>query len=227
MPEPVNYPSFSPKKNNKIIFIFLTVIFILVLFIISEYIYLIRNQPDKITNIYINLASISAQKKLLRPSIFFLDKAAKLTLNHRAQNKPEINLKTIQKLPKIPNNQQLKQALTNYLSTINYRSLVNPNSNEWVETYYNLGLISYNNSNFGLVEPFWQTAVNFGPEWSYFHLSLANYYLSTNQIDLAYQQIDYCLIFTHPQKACNRFLKDNMQTGKTDPINLWEKEVNL
>ena len=226
MSEPVNYPPPGSKKN-KVALLFLTIIFILLLFIISESIYIIRNQPDKITGIYLNLARISAQKKFLKPTIKFLDKATQLTLNHRVQDRPQINLKNIQKLPRIPNNQNLKQDFINYLSTVNYSALTAPYSADWSIIYYDLGSISHKNLESDLVAPFWQTAVNLAPEWSHFHLLLANYYFSINKTDLAYKQIDYCLTFTYPQKACNRFLRENTQTGKTDSVELWQERINI
>ena len=212
--------SVSPKKYT----LFFILIFILLLFV-SELIYALRNNTTIIASFYLKQAKYSAQKLRLQQTLKYLGKASEFKLKEVDQKYPDIAIETSVTTPDFPDNPDLNETYIDYLESIDYDSLASLYESKWAKPYYTLGLLAYRHGELKLTILFWQTAINLAPEWSYFHVELANFYLTQNQLDKARNAINFCLNFHFPQNHCGQFLEKNIETGSPEPIGFWEEQI--
>jgi hypothetical protein len=128
-------------------------------------------------------------------------------------------------IPTLPDNPDLIKAYLGFLRDTNYDNLKESYVSKWAKIYYFLGLTAHEYNELDLVVPFWQVAANLAPEWSYFHVELASFYLIQGEMDKAYSQIKHCLQFHFPQAHCRQFMEENVQTNSPETIGSWEKQI--
>ena len=209
----------SPKTK-----IVIFIVSIVTLLVISETLYTFQNDTQVSIPLYIYLSSILKQKDA-PISLYFLNKAAEIKLKEVKNNYPELSIDTsIEAIPK--SNSDLNDAYSDHLKNIDYEYLLNSYAAKWAVPYYQLGLVSYKHSEVDLLIHFWGIAAKLAPEWSYFHVELANYYLNTGDIEKATAYVEYCLNFHSPQEHCREFLKDNVETNTSLPVGSWEDQIN-
>ena len=208
----------------RIIFFAFIGFFVLILF--SESLYALRNNPEVKIRLYLNLARVSSKASRVQGALNFLGKVAEIRLEEIAKGYPEVNFKTTETVPPIPENPQLNKDYTLFLQGLDYKLLAQPAYTKWAKTFYTLGLLAYKNNETDLVIPFWQAAINIAPEWSYFHIELANFYSSTGDILNAKETLNYCLKFNYTKEHCQLFLNDNLESGSYEEIGFMEKDIN-
>lgn len=198
--------------------------------------------PDKSTKIIVN-------QKNLEMSKFIKDGAQKLSsgelktvtedlvnasnlkseisrLNYKSVSGVEyIALLSIPKIINFPNDDKFKAEFSAELKQFNFNSIIDISNNDLAKIFYRLGLIAYQNNQKDLVAPLWITMVNLAPEWSYFQLELANYYLSINDLKNAKISIDYCTQFEFPETACSSFLINEIQNNQPQPVGFMKDKI--
>jgi len=70
--------------------------------------------------------------------------------------------------------------------------------------YYLLGLSAYKYGYIDTTESFWLTAIYIAPEWSYFHVELANMYSLNGNDTTVKKTIDFCASFITAKDHCMR-----------------------
>lgn len=89
---------------------------------------------------------------------------------------------------------------------------------------YLSGLEAYNNNELDLTISLWENASLLAPDWSYFHIELANLYLTYEEKNEAMEQIETCLKFRSAKEHCNQFSK-TMEEQKLD-IGVFKKIIS-
>lgn len=75
--------------------------------------------------------------------------------------------------------------------------------------YYQIGFLHYQRKNLSKTITYLQKAVNFSPQWGFFHLQLANAYHLNRQPDLAVKQLKVtCQQYSPPSQECQNYLAD-------------------
>jgi tetratricopeptide (TPR) repeat protein len=188
-------------------------------------VHILKNKPSQISDYYVayhlNRAQAFVQKSNIQQAMNHLNKATENKLKEVDQTYPDLILETEVTIPALPNNPDFVEVYYSFLKDTDY-NLLNENASKWSKIYYYLGLIASDHNEFDLVVPFWQIAVNLSPEWSYFQIELANFYLAREEIDKAYSQMDYCQQFHFPQAHCRQFIEENIQTNSPEIIGSWE-----
>lgn len=219
--EGVNRSSFSKIH----LAIFLVGFFVLIL--LSEFIYRLNNRPQLGVHDYLEMASSSAQKSNVKKTLDYLGKASELRLESEViKEHPGVEIQSNITIPLIPKNKDIQEAFSSYLKSIDYEEFKKIYASRWARIYYNLGHLAYEQNEPELVVPFWEIAANLGPEWSYFHVELANYYLSQGEIDKARESIGYCMQFQFPKDHCREFLEKNIEAETVEPVGSWEEQIN-
>jgi tetratricopeptide (TPR) repeat protein len=217
-------------KCSEPVKIFLVFFALATLFIGSEIVYILNNNPSQILSYYatyhLNRTQAFVQKSNIQQALNHLDKAAGSKLKEVDKEYPNLTLETSMIFPTLPDNPDLINDYLDFLRDFDFDELERGNTNEWANLYYFLGLMAYKHNQSKLVVPFWQTAINFSPEWSYLHVELANYYLTQGEKDRAQSVIESCLQFHFPKKHCKQFMEENVETNSSVPVGFWEKEIN-
>lgn len=199
--------------------------FIALLFL-SELFYTIKNKPSSLVPYNLALARIYSKMSNNQKSIMYLSKASSTKIKEVVNKYPGLTFKTSVAIPSLPDNQDLAQAYNNLLQNLNYNELEKTYPSKWAKPFYDLGLIAYKNNEPGLTIPFWERAVNLAPEWSYFHIELANFYLTQGKTDKARELIEFCLQFKFPEKHCREFLELNIKYETAMFVGYFEKQIN-
>ncbi|MFV1917607.1 MAG: hypothetical protein ACC618_03980, partial [Patescibacteria group bacterium] len=187
----------------------------------------INNKPQLGVHDYLNMASLSAQKNDIQKTLKYLGKASELRLvSEVIKEHPDIEIKPTILIPPIPKNKAIQDAYSSYLRAIDYEKLKKDYASRWAKIYYTLGLLAYEQNKPELVVPFWEIAVNLGPEWSYLHVELANFYLIQGKVDSAKAIIEYCLTFEYPKDYCQEYLDNNIKSNSPEPVGTWEEKIN-
>lgn len=129
-------------------------------------------------------------------------------------------------LPLIPDHKNLNKSYLDLLLAIDYRSLARQDATKWAKVYYQLGLIAYSNGDLNLIPHFWKASTHLAPEWSYFHVELANFYLSQGNKDGATEAINFCLRFFFPKEHCMQFLEQNIKIDSSLPLGSWKDDIS-
>jgi len=196
-------------------------------FLLSELIYQINNRSQLGVYDYLNMASTSADKSDIEETIKLLGKASELRLKGEViKEHPDIEMQSTISTPPLPKDKAVQEEYSNYLKSIDYEELKREDASRWAKIYYSLGLLAYEQNEPGLVAPFWKIAANLGPEWSYFHIELANFYLSRGEPDKAKEQIEFCLQFQNPKTHCSEFMQEHIQTNNAQPVGTWQDKIN-
>jgi len=205
---------------------FFAILGLVVLILASEAIYQFRNNKDFQVRLYLSLARFLAQKSYVKPAVFFLERAAEIRLSRVGENYTQIYSSPPPLKISLSNNKLLLEDYRRLIKDQDVEGLMHQFPPvKWGKLFYLLGLSAYKNKEFELVIPFWQAAVYLAPEWSHFHIELANYYLSQEKTDSAREQIEFCLKFYFPQKHCSDFLKENVEKNSYLPIGFLESEI--
>lgn len=216
-------------KRSRSVKIFLIFFALATLLIGSDIIYILNNDPSRIlgyyTTYHLNRTQAFVKKSDIQQALYHLNKAAESKLKEVDNKYPDLTLETSVVIPALPNNPDLIKAYLGSFQDIDYDYLKESYANKWAKTYYLLGLTAHEYNELDLVVPLWQIAASLAPEWSYFHVELANFYLTRGETDKAHSQIEHCLQFHFPQDHCRQFMEENVQTNSPEAIGSWEKQI--
>lgn len=186
----------------------------------------ILNKPPLLVSYYLNRFARFNDKSEMQSALVYLGRAAEVKFKEVSQEYPELSIENPVEIPSLPENNQLREAYVTYLESVDTRQLAESHASFWAKPFYTLGLLAYKHGETELVIPFWQTATTLAPEWSYFHIELANYYLFLGELDKAQKQIEDCSQFKSPKNHCLQFEKENVETDSFMPVGFWEEQIN-
>ena len=193
------------------------------LILTSETIYQLKNNSGLKITVFIAASRLLAKADLTEESLKYFEKAYDTRLeqfSYDSYQKP----KEESKFPKLPENRRLMDEYKSILRNLNGNELTNTYAS-WGKILYNLGLSAHKNGESDLVIPYWKSAVSIAPEWSYFHIELANFYLSTGDVLNAKETLHYCLQFNHPRKHCQMYLDDNFYSNNPREVGFLEEFI--
>lgn len=205
--------------------LFVGLVVVLVVFIVAELIYIIHNRPELLLKYYINSKSKQLNSLSKQPSIEELI----IDLDDLVETKI-ILTKNRFKGDDWVNRVEFGGLIEDEFLKGKYYEILSKPSGLWeflgkggnlAGLYYQLGLLAYENQAKDLVEYFWSTAVRLEPEWGFFHLELANFYLSEDKRELAQKSLWFCLKFKYPKNSCQNYL-DKM---KVNSVGYWKDSV--
>lgn len=216
-------------KRSKSVKIFLIFFALATLLIVSDIVYVLNNDSSRIPGYYtayhLNRTQVLAQESNIQQALNHLDKAVGSKLKEVDKKYPNLTLETSMIIPALPDNPDLIKAYLGFLREIDYDYLKESYVSKWAKIYYVLGLTAHKHNELDLVVPLWQVAANLAPEWSYFHVELANFYLTQGEMDKAHSQIEHCMQFHFPQAHCRQFMEENVQTNLPEAVGSWEKQI--
>lgn len=173
----------------------------------------------------LELFVLSLEEKGLYQALDYLIAVASIEIKLQAKLYPKLVESQPAKITLPDDNTQLIELFLRFLSSTKVESLTQPHSANLAKVFYELGLISYLSFEPSLSENLWLTAVYLAPEWSYFHIELANLYLLTENIDAAKAQLESCLRFYHPKDYCRQYLVENLEANVPQEAGFLENEV--
>lgn len=208
----------QPKKT------ILIIAALIVLLLTSEGLYQMQNNSNAQILYHLITSHFFARTSNVQSSVKHFEKAYEFRLEQLSyQNSQESKKEEF--FPGLPENQMLVSEYKLVLESLELNKLTS-SYDTWGKVFYNLGLLAYKNGELNLVIPFWQKAVAIAPEWSYFHIELANYYLVDDQKDKATAQIDYCFKFKSPKSFCQWYIDNHLEMRKPDKVGFLEGKIN-
>lgn len=211
------------KKKTYVKVLLILAAFVGLMFI-SEGIYVLRNNNEVKMRLYLNLSLLSARASKMKFALTFLEKAADIKRSQLDKDYPQIETNSKLIVTSFTENGELLESYQQAFKNLDTAKLTSSNDS-WGKLFYNLGLLAYKYNEPQLVDSLWQSAVNIAPEWSYFHIELANFYLSTDQKLKATESLGYCLKFNFPKNHCQIYLEENFYSNSPEKVGFLEKLI--
>jgi hypothetical protein len=180
----------------KIIKIILIIFGIIVLFVLSEALFLYK-KPDELSVYTLRAAKIVLPTENADATFFVLTKGQL----------------------KLPQDQNYKNLVMNYLTTL-------PQGYDLPRVYYGLALISYSNGEENLTPELLKLSIDADLNFSFWYVELANYYLSIGQANAGRKVLDDCMKIDAPRKFCQDFLNGNFNSNMPQNIGFLKDSVD-
>src|SRR3989338_7806944 len=197
--------------NTKLTKIFLSFLSFLLLLMLADLIYVYKNEPKKLGDIFLYLAVNNSKKRSPDKTLENLDNAARFYLKEN-----RILYKSFYDEAKIENNltkinNKTKEKLLEYLKN-NLPVALNKKSIPQVAIiYYNLGLMVYRDDYHKEATEYFQTAIFLEPESGQLYLELADAYFYSGDFEKGNEVLKKCLQFDSPKKQCQDYLGKNVR----------------
>lgn len=215
----------SIKKNFlKIVLLFVS---LLSLLLISEILYSLNSGRQVLLSYYLNRANYSSKYSNPNLTLKFLARAAKIKLIELADSYPKDTIEVDIFTPNIPDN-YFQEELASYLNSLDYNSLAEASPSIWGKYFYNIGLIASKNGESAVTADYWQIASYLAPEWSYFHIELANYYIHIGSGERAKTVLEYCLNFKSARQHCSDFFQKYLynESAPYENLGFLQEKIN-
>lgn len=219
-------PETKEKKKISVAKLLLIALGFILLTSASELLYNSKNNDNFRMSSYLYLTRLFAKTRNLELSHKYLSKASEIRFSETIKKYPEIEFEHPFTIPSLPENQGFQKQYLGLLSNIDYKLLSSSDPKHLSKIFYQLGLIAYENNDTEKVIPLWQTAVYLAPEWSYFHIELANYYLSEGMVEEAKDSLSYCLKFRHPKEHCQWYIENFLEKSSFDSVGFLETKID-
>jgi len=209
-------------KHSKII---LVIFAFTTLVLLSEGLYQFRNNINLQAKTYLIFARFLANKSRVGPALIYLEKAANIRVSQLKKVYP--NLEDITpEVPFIPNNEQLIESFKLILLSLDIQTLSQFKPEKLGKVFYTLGLAAYENKEPILVIPLFQKAISLAPEWSYFHVELANFYVMMGQDQEAKNTLEKCFNFKNPKEHCQQYINNNFESEIYEKVGFLKEAIN-
>lgn len=119
---------------------------------------------------------------------------------------------------KMPSNNQFTQDVDNC-----YRSL--PKYFNLPSYMYFFGVSAYNNKLISLTPPLFELAIKMDPDFSYWRVELANFYIAQDKIDKAEKTIADCTKLQYPKKHCEDYMTTYKETNNVYEIGFLNEDI--
>lgn len=173
---------------------------------------------------YIELAKIFREKDDIHSSFKYLFGATQILMLGNTLDYSQMQNLNVSKIKLQFDVLDLQKSNTKYIEQIDVTRTPFLDR-QLAKTYYFLGLDAYQSGQPELTMPFWQVATYLAPEWSYFHLELANLFLSSGAAEKARTQLRFCMQFYHPKTFCQQFVDEYLLENRFESIGFLESEV--
>ena len=198
----------------------------LLLLIISESLYRSKNDNNLSIRYYLKMTEVNAKRGNLPKALESFNNATNIKVQEGGREYKLLNEEVSIPTPVTPYSDNSKSDYLEYFETYNFKGLNSSYLSSWAIPFYQLGKISYEYGEFDNAVSLWESARMLAPEWSYFHVELANLYLTLGDSEKARAQIEYCLKFHFPQNHCREFLEGNIRSNSPEQVGTWEEKIN-
>lgn len=189
---------------------FLFILIALTLLFSSEVIYMVANKSPELNYFLLERAKHYAVSGNFNQSFKYLAWAGRLTA---------VNLEPP------PADSGFQKGYLNYLANINPQTIIRSPDHRTSEVFYNLGIIAYKNNLNSLTRSLFQVAVNIQPELSFYHVELANYYLSVGNKGSANEVILNCLKLKDPRTHCQEYQEKTISEEKPEQMGFLNETI--
>jgi len=181
-------------------------------FVISELVYIYNKKPQLFSLIYLWRSQKTISNDFSK-GVKYLEKAAAINIYFQNQKYPTLIPKNYKPDLNIENDSNLKTKIQSYATGLDITNIASSLQIELSQIFYEIGIISYSTGSTDSLETLLKTARYLSPEFSHYHVELANLYLYSGDVQKAMEAIDFCLNFKSPKKHCEDFNKNNLNTG--------------
>ena len=200
--------------------IFLYVIFLSLVFLLSEFVFVMNNKNAVLGYYYFERAKESADRGNFQETVNFLVKWAESDMQKKGGAGSIKNENFHPVLSRYPNeitfenNDSLNKDIRNYLFSIKFIKLFFNNYYSLSRMFYDLGVLSFQNNSEYLFPRFLQTAINLSPQHSYLYVELANFYYNYGQIEEAEDILLYkCEKYQTSTDWCENYYDNHIKNG--------------
>jgi hypothetical protein len=190
---------------------------------LSEFIFIIRQNSSISLKYYLLKSQVYANKGQLGKSLTYLQKAVEYKIKIQKQQYPDLIPANFEvNVNILPENTELRETYLKQLQEISPKEFIEENPPELSRLTYLLGLQAYLLDEVELIPSLWQASIYMAPQWSYFHVELANYYLSENEPSQAQEAIRICRNFEFSKDHCHEYMINNLQINKPLKVGFWK-----
>lgn len=120
---------------------------------------------------------------------------------------------------KLPVNHSYQNLVKKYLLSV-------PLEHNLARVYYDLALLSYVNNEDGLTSALLELSIKTDPDFSFWYVELANYYLLKDQNEKGKRILDTCLSRIGPKRHCEDYLLDSFNAGLFKNVGFLRKAID-
>lgn len=125
----------------------------------------------------------------------------------------------------LPPDNTFKQKIGAYIAGLPDNSFDPGNNYDLGRLFYDLAILSFDNGHPELTPQLLKIGVGFNPNLSFWQVELANYYLQSNQPDLAKSVLDRCMGLPAPVDHCKDYLDNNFLTHTPETVGFLKDTV--
>jgi len=218
----------EPKKNISLVFITIYLLVFLLLVLSSEIVFMISSNSPELNYLLLSKVKHYAQINELDESFKYLNWVTKININynHKKQKSGLIPKDYGFNIDKALENTNFTDEFRNILQNIDVSVITNSPDNRVSEIFYGLGLVGYSSGLSEVALKLLQTSIFIEPELSFYHVELANYYLTLGDKTLAGKTINYCLLYKDPYNHCKDYLENSLLNGEIHNVGFMREAVN-
>lgn len=209
----------SPLKHWLVLSLIFTAV--ITVFLLSELLYMIRNNSPQLNYLLLNRARYYAEISDSKKSFKYLDLIVRLNSSHNSSiyKKNQIALNYKLDLNSLLNtNSQFLEKYRIFLIDQKSNDIPGNKDMKISKIFYETGLFAYSNGQQNLTPVFFRAAISIEPELSFYHVELANYFLLQNDIQSAKEAINFCLRFKYPQRHCQDYLNSSLRNETLEDV---------
>ncbi|MFC1654139.1 tetratricopeptide repeat protein [Patescibacteria group bacterium] len=105
--------------------------------------------------------------------------------------------------------EELKEKLAEYLDSRDFNLLQKTYGASIGKIYYNFGIIFHEFGDINKSEEMFKNARILAPDWSHFHLVLANFYFNSGDVDGMEESLELCKKISSAKNSCEEFSPNN------------------
>ena len=189
---------------------------------------MVSNNSPELNYLLLSKVKHSAQINELDKSFKYLNWLTKININynHKKQKSGLIPKDYSFNIDTALVSTNFIEEYRNILQNIDISTITNSPDNRISEIFYELGLAGYSSGLSEVALRLLQTSIFIEPELSFYHVELANYYLTQGDKTQAEKTINYCLLYKDPYNHCKDYLENSLLKGATDRVGFMREAVN-
>lgn len=218
----------EPRKNVSLVFVSICLFIFLLLVLSSEIVFMASNNSPELNYLFLSKVKRYAQTNELDKSLKYLNWLTKINVNYnRKKQKSGLIPKDYRfDIGMALNDTNFVEEYRNILQNIDVSAIANSPDNRISEIFYKLGLAGYSKGLSEIALKLFQTSVFVQPELSYYHIELANYYLTLGDKIRAEEAVDYCLKYKDPFTHCKDYWENSLLKDEVNDVGFLKETIN-
>lgn len=121
---------------------------------------------------------------------------------------------------KIQNDDNLETQINNYLSSF-------PNNYDLARVDYELAILASKSNSSDLIPRLLEVSIERDPDFSFWYVELANFYLSINKTSDADKVLDECMALPAPRQHCTDYKNSDFKTNIIHPLGFLSESIDI